>query len=180
MKSNLQVISGKYRGRKLNIPADARPTQNRARIAIFNMLESLDTKPAFVWDVFAGSGAFGIECISRYNSQVLFTDLSPDSIKTIKRNLVDISGKFYVIQTNAIDQIKRYGADIDMAVIDAPYSKSELADQFIKKISDVAKSGLILVWEIEDSVTDFVVPDGWISLRDKKYGRARFIILKKS
>ncbi|MBP5707580.1 MAG: RsmD family RNA methyltransferase, partial [Alphaproteobacteria bacterium] len=64
MESKLQIISGKYRGRKLSLPASARPTQNRARIALFNMLESniIDPTDKFtVWDAFAGSGAFGIE-----------------------------------------------------------------------------------------------------------------------
>ena len=58
MKSNLQIISGKYRGKKLNLPLDARPTQNMARGALFNMLNGIidTTKSVAVWDVFAGSG----------------------------------------------------------------------------------------------------------------------------
>ena len=83
MKSNLQIISGKYRGKKLCLPPDARPTQNMARGALFNMLyEIIDIdKPIAVWDVFAGSGAFGIECLSRFNNTaVVFTDNANSSI----------------------------------------------------------------------------------------------------
>ena len=66
MDSKLQIISGIYRGRKLNLPADARPTQNLARIALFNMLEGIiidPFAPMFVWDAFAGSGSLGVECL---------------------------------------------------------------------------------------------------------------------
>ena len=78
MDTKLQVISGNLRGRKLSLPVSARPTQNRARLAIFNMLDGLlDFSHALVaWDAFAGSGALGIEFLSKYNnSKVLFTDL---------------------------------------------------------------------------------------------------------
>ena len=91
MDSKLQIISGIYRGRKLDLPRGARPTQNRARIALFNMLESGIIQPnekIKVWDTFAGSGAFGIECLSRYPNAVgTFTDIANDSIKTVRNNL---------------------------------------------------------------------------------------------
>ena len=79
MKSKLQIISGNFRGRKILLPDSARPTQNKARGAIFNMLASdvlSDTsEPYFAWDAFAGSGALGIEFLSRYpNSYVVFID----------------------------------------------------------------------------------------------------------
>ena len=77
MDSKLQIISGKFRGKKLNLPPNARPTQNMARGALFNMLNGiLDVSKTFnVWDVFSGSGAFGLECLSRYdNADIIFTD----------------------------------------------------------------------------------------------------------
>ena len=80
MNSKLQIISGKFRGRKLYLPPNARPTQQRARAALFNMLASgvVGTDGCInVWDAFAGSGAFGIEFISRYpNAKVVFTDVA--------------------------------------------------------------------------------------------------------
>src|SRR5574344_993888 len=86
MDSNLQIISGKWRGKKLHLPLNARPTQNKARIALFNMLGNIS--PHIVWDAFAGSGEFGLEWLSRaQNSKAIFTDTNAESIKTIKRNL---------------------------------------------------------------------------------------------
>ena len=90
MNSKLQIISGRFHGRKLFLSKDARPTQNRSRAALFNMLASgiLEADRKYiVWDAFAGSGALGLEFLSRYpHSEVLFTDVSDESINTIRKN----------------------------------------------------------------------------------------------
>lgn len=180
MNSNLQIISGRYRGRKLNLPKSARPTQNLGRIALFNMLESLNVKPNNVWDVFAGSGAFGIECLSRYDSKVVFTDTSAESIKTIKSNLSDVTGNFQIEQIDAMTVIKKYGSNADLVFIDPPYAKNQLGVDFVNKFATIGKSGTILIWEIEDAVVNPIIPAEYDVLRNKKYGRARFLILKKA
>lgn len=184
MNSKLQIISGMFRGRKLRLPPDARPTQNRARIALFNMIEAgiVDTVgDLHIWDAFAGSGAFGLECVSRYaNASVLFTDVAPTSIKTVRDNLatLGVDARAAVVQIDAIGAIKKYGADMDMIFIDPPYADAEIGRAFVKKFANVAKSGAILIWEQEvghDSIPD----ETWEILRDKTYGRARFLILRK-
>ena len=185
MDSKLQIISGQYRGRKLSLPPDARPTQNRARIALFNMLESgiIETGvPMCIWDAFAGSGAFGIECLSRYPlAHVIFTDTSPSSVSTVRRNLsalhVDTSAK--VLQCDAINSIHQFAADANVVFIDPPYNLPSLGKSFVKKFESVAQKGTILIWEQE--VGNEVEPDQekWAILRDKTYGRARFLILQK-
>ena len=123
MYSKLQIISGVYRGRRLRLPPNARPSQNRARIALFNMLESgiVDTgAEMIVWDAFGGSGAFGIECLSRYpGAQVTFTDVAPTSIKTMRDNLAGlmVGNHASVVQADAIAMAGKYGAD-DMVLYD--------------------------------------------------------------
>ena len=181
MKSNLQIISGKYRGRKLFLSDFARPTQNMARGALFNMLnEFIDMRQhVTVWDVFAGSGAFGIECLSRYNATVVFTDNSSASINTVKKNLGLINETATVEKTDAISVIKKYGAVSDLIFIDAPYSDFELGILFVKKLTNVAKSGAILIWEFENIQNLPTLSDSWAVLKDKVYGRARFLILRK-
>lgn len=181
MKSNLQIISGKYRGKKLSLPVDARPTQNMARGALFNMLnEILDTShPISVWDVFAGSGAFGIECLSRYdNPMVVFTDNSNSSIETVKKNVVSINANATIEKTDAISAIPRFGGISDLIFIDPPYSEFGLGMLFVKKITLIAKNGTILVWEFENTQKP-VINENWEILKDKTYGRARFLVLEK-
>lgn len=185
MDSKLQIISGQYKGRKLRLPPDARPTQNRARIALFNMLESgiiVANANMNVWDVFAGSGAFGLECLSRYpNAKVTFTDVAPTSIKTVRDNLshLGVGARASVFQNDAIAAVGQFGAEADVVFVDAPYDNPELGRVFVKKMGGAAKSGTLLIWEQE--ATSFTPADEnmWEVLRDKTYGRARFLILEK-
>ena len=185
MESKLQIISGAYRGRKLRLPPDARPTQNRARIALFNMMESgiVDAAGDLVgWDAFAGSGAFGLECLSRYpGARVLFTDVASTSIKTVRDNLgvLGVGARASVAQVDAIGAVQKYGADANLIFVDPPYADENLGRAFVARVGHVVRSGTVVIWEQEvghESQPDEVV---WDVLRDKKYGRARFLILKK-
>ena len=182
MKSNLQIISGKYRGKKLSLPVDARPTQNLARSALFNMLnEILDISKSFiVWDAFAGSGAFGLEFLSRYNNaKVVFTDNNKTSIDTINKNLLSVREKAVVEMTDAISVIAKYGANADLIFLDPPYADFRLGIVFVKKLTKSAKVGAILIWEFEANQEEPKIDDNWEILKDKTYGRARFLILRK-
>lgn len=182
MKSNLQIISGKYRGKKLCLPADARPTQNMARGALFNMLNGIiDFNGAIsVWDAFAGSGAFGLECISRFNNpMVVFTDNSGNSVDTIKKNLISINERATLEKTDALSALPRFGAISDLIFVDPPYADFGLGMLFIKKLGKVAKTGAILIWEFESNQQMPKLDENWEILKDKTYGRARFLFLVK-
>ncbi len=184
MESKLQIISGTYRGRKLTLPRGARPTQNRARIALFNMLESGIIAPSakmIVWDAFAGSGAFGIECISRYDASAIFTDTAPESIAAIRKNITAISGdnRSKIVQNDAIGAISQFAPRANIVFVDAPYDAAELGRAFVNKLGRVAKPGTILIWEQESTNSIEPNPETWNILRDKTYGRARFLILSR-
>ena len=179
MDSKLQIISGQYRGRRLNLPTGARPTQNRARIALFNILQSLGIVPHNVWDAFAGSGAFGIECMSRFpDARVVFTDVAPI---TVRKNLAlvgaDARGK--VVVADAVTVAEKYGAVCDLIFLDPPYADGMLGDSIMRRITPVAKSGTIVVWEQENGTEHTFDPTAWEVLRDRIYGRARFLILQR-
>ena len=179
MKSNLQIISGKYRGKKLFLPNDARPTQNMARGALFNMLNGIidTTVPISVWDVFAGSGAFGLECLSRFNQpMVVFTDVVID---TVKKNLLSMNERATLEKTDAISAVPRFGGMIDLFFVDPPYADFGLGLLFVKKVGKIAKSGSVLIWEFESNQPDPKIDTNWEILKDKTYGRARFLILVK-
>lgn len=185
MDSKLQIISGQYRGRRLFLPPNARPTQNRARIALFNMLESgiIDTGAAMtIWDAFAGSGAFGIECLSRYpRARVIFTDCAFSSVSTVRRNLsmLRVGSWAEVMHREAIGSVGQFAPEVNIVFIDPPYDQPVLGKSFMKKFGRVATKGTIVIWEQE--VGNEVEPDAkkWVVLRDKIYGRARFLIIQK-
>lgn len=182
MNSNLQIISGRFRGRKLSLPRDARPTQNRSRIALFNMLESgimrFGNKPFVVWDAFAGSGAFGIELLSRYPlANAIFTDSSTDSIKTIKNNLNAIENAT-VANVDTISVIDKYAPKADIVFIDPPYADAKLGALLVKKLAKMSKPNTIIVWEMENTFNPEINTEFFTVLKDKIYGRARFLIIK--
>lgn len=179
MDSKLQIISGMFHGRKLRLPAGARPTQNRARIALFNMLASLDIVPVCVWDAFAGSGAFGIECLSRWaGCRAVFTDIAP---ATVRANLsaLDIGARASVVGADAMSVVGKYGPEADLVFVDPPYSTGGLGAAFIKRLGGVIRSGAIVVWEQDAPDASMPGAEMWEILRDKQYGRARFMILRK-
>ncbi len=185
MDSKLQIISGVYRGRKLKLPPMARPTQNRARIALFNMLESgiLDNGAQLkVWDAFAGSGAFGLECLSRYaNATVAFTDVAPSSIRVVRDNLamLGVGARGTVVQADAMSRITQLGTESDLIFLDPPYADADLGRAFVAKLGCVVKAGAILIWEQEVGNETNADERIWRVLRDKTYGRARFLILQR-
>ena len=84
----MRVIGGRYRSRVLaEFPGeDVRPTSDRVKESLFNIL-ALKLYGARVLDLFAGSGALGIECLSRGAKEVVFNDLSKDSLAILKKNL---------------------------------------------------------------------------------------------
>ena len=183
MDSKLQIISGEFRGRKLKLSPDARPTQNLARNAIFNTLSCLlePGQSLAVWDAFAGSGALGIEVLSRYpNSNVIFTDISDASIRTITDNFGGINidwARYKIDKNDAVERVWKYGPRVNLVFVDPPYVNATLGIEFIQKLAEQVRSGTMVVQEIENNVE--YVPDStkWTLLRDKKYGRARFVIL---
>ena len=177
MDSKLQIISGIYRGRRLNLPIGARPTQNRARIALFNILQSLGISPRVVWDAFAGSGAFGIECLSRFaDARVVFTDVAP---ATVRKNLglVDADTRGSVVVADAVAAAEKYGASADLIFLDPPYADGTLGDSVMRRITPIAKTGTVVVWEQEAGTAHRFDESVWDVLRDRTYGRARFLVL---
>lgn len=185
MDAKLQIISGKFRGKKLKIPAGARPTQQRARGAVFNMLaDIIDARAADggVWDAFAGSGAMGIEFISRFGAaRAVFTDTDSDAVACIRENTKSIAGCEIIIKKksamNGADfAIPKTGGFI--AFVDSPYSAFESGEQAVADLAGRAPAGAIVVWETERG-RQLQAPDCMTILKDRTYGRARFLILQK-
>jgi 16S rRNA (guanine966-N2)-methyltransferase len=118
----MRVVSGQARGRRLVAPAgDAtRPTSDRAREAIFNMLASLDAiDGATVVDLFAGSGAMGIEALSRGAAHVTFVESDSRALAAVRANLetTGLGDRATVSRGDAA----AFSGTADLAFIDPPY-----------------------------------------------------------
>ena len=133
----MRVVAGKYRGKNLISPPDdrVRPTTTRIKETLFNVLQG-HIVDARVLDLFAGSGALGIECVSRGAAEVVFNDKSRDSVALINQNLKGIEGNYRVTCQDFLSSLssaKAAGRQFDVIFLDPPYATdlAERALQFI-------------------------------------------------
>lgn len=146
----MRVVAGKYRGKNLASPKDdsVRPTTTRIKETLFNMLQGY-VPEAVVLDLFAGSGALGIECISRGAANVTFVDRSKDSIALVKQNLKGIEGNFNVQLADFASYLKNAqasGKKFDIIFLDPPYASGlgEIAIDIIIDGNLLSDDGVIV------------------------------------
>lgn len=128
----MRVISGISKGHKLKSPKgqNTRPTEDRIKESLFNILGSLK-EDAVVLDLFAGSGAIGIEFLSRGANKVYFVDSSYDSIITVKENLkhtnfLEHSTVYKKDSISVVSFLKEKDLRFDYIYIDPPFEKHDL------------------------------------------------------
>ena len=145
----MRVIAGKFRSRHLLRPhgADIRPTSDRLRETLFDVLAAGNPPPleGSVWlDLFAGTGAVGIEALSRGAAMVYFVEASPPAAVLVRENLrtLGIKEGFEILQRqsrNAIAELDRRHVRPDFVFLDPPY---RLRDAYGENLRALADSGL--------------------------------------
>lgn len=152
----MRVVAGKYRGKNLIAPKDdkIRPTTTRIKETIFNILQGY-VSDALVLDLFAGSGALGVEAISRGAREVTFVDRSPESISLVKQNLKGIKEDCRIFNTDFLSAL--HGASVqskkfDIIFIDPPYATNygEIAIDKIIEYDILSRDGIIVFEHGED------------------------------
>ena len=190
----MRIVSGDFRGKALIAPqGDAtRPTSDRARQAIFNILEhapwSSGVREQRVIDLFAGSGALGFEALSRGASFCLFVETDEAARGAIRDNVEALSGvggglfgRTRVHRRSAIDLGVKPGADgpaFDLAFLDPPYAKG-LGEQALAKLAAGGwlAAGAIVVFERGVTEAPFAAA-GFEPLDERDYGAARVHFLR--
>jgi 16S rRNA (guanine966-N2)-methyltransferase len=171
----MRIIGGKHRSRVLTEFAgeDVRPTSDRAREALFNIL-SFTVRGARVLDLFAGSGALGLESLSRGAKEAVFNDASKASIAILKKNITTLKEENVRIYNYdfsvCLDAVQ---GQFDIVFIDPPY-KQEYGAQALKKIAErglLTESG-VAVYE-RDRPFDGEVA-GLKKYDERRYGKAYF------
>ena len=186
----MRIVGGKFKGRALVTPdgQNTRPTSDRAREAIFNILAHADWAPnlegARVMDVFAGSGALGFEAMSRGAGFCLFVE-SDEAARGAIRDNVETFGLFGTTRVHRRDATQlgqRPGAQAEafnLVFLDPPYRKG-----LGEKALDALVSGnwlsesAIIVFERAADEDDFVT-DVWQKINFKTYGAAQVLFLKQ-
>lgn len=183
----MRVISGNARGKKLVSleGTNTRPTLDRVKEALFNILQ-FDIIDKNVLDLFAGSGALGIEAISRGAKTATFCDNSIEAIKIIKTNIANTrsENKAIVIHKDymlALKQLDNENRKFDVIFLDPPYKENyaEKAIDEIIKLNLLSEEGIIIV-ETDDVEKAKNIKTNGIQIFDKrKYGRAILIFIRK-
>jgi len=151
----MRVIGGEWGGRILpaRVPPETRPTQDAVREAIFNMLTSrLELEGIRVLDLFAGTGALGIEALSRGASSCTFVERSRRARAAIEENCQALGverERYRIVARDAIDFLKGSETTVDLVFADPPYTAVEQVVQLCREIerSRCVPSGAIIVLE---------------------------------
>ena len=181
----MQIITGKYRARKL-VGVDAittRPTLARVKESIFNLIQ-WNIEGNIILDLFAGSGAFGAECISRGAKKVYFVDKEEKAINTIKINTKNMNDDFEIIKKDfksALEDFSKKGIKFDLIYLDPPYASTFVKDslKLIEEYGLLGGGGLIVVEH--DKENDLQnISKCYIIEKSKKYGIAYVDILSQT
>jgi 16S rRNA (guanine966-N2)-methyltransferase len=176
----VRVIAGSRKGHTIAAPRglDTRPTSDRVRENVFNIVGPLDE--AIVLDLYAGSGAMGIEALSRGAARAVFVERDADAVRTIERNLdrLRLTGARVVRgdALTALAQEAAAGRKYDLVLVDPPYGVyPDLQPQLARYLPPVLAPDGLLVVETDARVE----PELPLPLRtSRKYGQARVSVFE--
>lgn len=170
----MRVITGEFGGRTLLAPdgLTTRPTTDKVRQAVFNSLGSMGViEGAVVADLYAGSGALGIEAISRGAERAIFVERDRAALSALRANIqaLDIGERCTVHATDVMAWVPAMRG-VDIAFIDPPYEFDGW--ESLLTVLDVP----LVVAESDEPVAEV---SGWVQLRTKRYGRTHVTTLER-
>jgi 16S rRNA (guanine966-N2)-methyltransferase len=170
MVSAMRVIGGRSRGRRLSarLPKTVRPTSDRVRESIFDILGSRGgVEDLRVVDLFCGSGALGLEALSRGATSVTFVDSDPTALAAVEENLRSVGlGEETVtlVRAELPGWLRTAGAtalSFDLALCDPPYDFTQWSELLNALQADTA---------VMESSAPVQLAEGWVSTRERRYG----------
>src|ERR1700754_1959830 len=182
----MRVVGGRLKGRSLASPAsrDIRPTADRLRESVFNILLHAYDDPidgARVLDLFAGTGALGIEAVSRGAAFVLFVDNGAEARALLRQNVeaLSLGGVTRVFRRDATNLGPAHPVEpFSLAFLDPPYGKG-LAGSAMASLRDgdwLTPQALLVVEEATSA--KFAGPDGFEELERRTYDDTEFVVLR--
>lgn len=180
----VRIISGVYGGLQLvsKIPPNIRPTTDLSRESLFNVLTNLiEFESIRVLDLFAGTGALGIEAISRGAEFACFVDKSFQSISVIKLNSDKIQiepNKYKIVKQDVIKFLHNETNKYDLIFADPPYNLfcfEKLVHSIIT--NKILSEKGIFVYELS-SLKTIIIPDEIEIIKTKEFGKSKFYFLK--
>ncbi len=173
----MRVISGKYKGKKLNgfNLNGTRPTMDRVKESLFAIINPY-LKGSVCLDLFAGSGALGIEAVSNGASSIVFVDNSPNAIKILKENTNKIDENVEIVLSDYKKYLKTTSKKFDIIFLDPPYDR-HLISKAINYIleNNLLNDGGLLVCEYESEIINCSLQ----VIKEKSYGGKNIKIFQK-
>ncbi len=178
----IRIIGGQWRGRKLPVPDSAglRPTTDRVRETLFNWLAP-DIQEARCLDCFAGSGALGLEALSRYAASATLLELERAVAQQLSQNLQTLRATHAnVVQTNTLQWLSQAGQPFDVVFVDPPFRKGLLQETLtlLEQNGWLADEALIYVEsEMEHGTPQ--APANWDLYREKIAGQVAYRLYQR-
>lgn len=185
----MRIVGGKFKGRALSTPKgrNTRPTSDRAREAMFNVLAHAEWAPgiedARVVDLFAGSGALGLEAMSRGAGFCLFVETEASARGAIRDNidLLQLFGHTRLHRRDAThlgDKASNLGDAFDIAFLDPPYGKG-LGERSLQRLIDGDWLSAHAIAVLEVGADEDPDVNGWTIEVEKAYGAAKVLFLSR-
>ena len=186
----LRIVGGKWRGRRLQTPEGmaVRPTSDRTRESLFNILTSGKmaradgqslVQGARILDAFAGTGALGLEALSRGGARATFVETLAAAQVALKANIAAL---------DAEDMTRVYTQDVlhlpcapephDLILMDPPYNQG-FADPALDRLAKggwIAPGAIVVVEQMKDE--ELVLPEGFRPINERRYGKAKITFLR--
>jgi 16S rRNA (guanine966-N2)-methyltransferase len=170
----MRIIAGTRKGHTIQAPPGrgTRPTSDRVRENVFNILGPVDD--AVVLDLYAGSGAMGLEALSRGAAQAVFVERDPDALRAIERNLDKLRLRGTVLRQDAVAVLARESRKYDLVFVDPPYDMyPDLEPQLARYLPPVLSDNAVVVVETDARVEPSLPLEQRTS---RKYGSARVTV----
>jgi 16S rRNA (guanine966-N2)-methyltransferase len=175
----MRIIAGSRKGHKIQAPRgrDTRPTSDRVRENVFNILGPVDG--ATVLDLYAGSGAMGLEALSRGATRAVFVERDGDAARTIERNLDKLRLSATILRQDAVSALAAEagaGRKYDLVLVDPPYEMyTDVQPQLARYLPSVLAADGVVVVETDARVE----PELPLAQRtSRKYGQARITVFE--
>jgi 16S rRNA (guanine966-N2)-methyltransferase len=175
----MRIIAGSHKGHTIFAPRglDTRPTSDRVRENVFNIVGPVDG--ATVLDLYAGSGAMGLEALSRGAARAVFVERNADAVRTIERNLDKLRLRATILRQDAVTALAAEagaGRKYDLVLVDPPYEMfPTVQPQLARYLPTVVADDGLLVVETDARVE----PELPLPQRtSRKYGQARITVFE--
>ncbi len=170
----MRVVAGAAGGRRLHVPPGKRlrPTSERVREAIFASLGSMGAVVGTrVLDLFAGTGALGIEALSRGAAAATFVDTDPQAVNIVRANLLATGLSGTVVRSDVMRFLESSSETFDVVLADPPYAYSEWPELLRRLPAELA---------VLESDRPIEAAPGWVILRSRRYGDSVVTFARRS